>query len=285
MKKGTIMFMSLCFLLIFSQACEKKTAVIKENGGGPVLAKVNDTEITLSDFNERLKEYPSIAHGGTVDLETKKGFLDNLIVRELLYQEAIHNGLDKEKATAVLLEEMKKRILVDRFFKKELEENVKVTGEDVKKFYDEHPDEAKTPMEIRARHILLKTHEDAEMVKKRLKTGSKFEDLAKTYSIDPGSKTKGGDLGFFPAGAMVPEFDAAALKLNTGETSDIVETRFGFHVIKVVEKREGKQKSFDEAKDELEQKLIKKKRKEKFDNLVAGLKSKAKINIKEDLLK
>ena len=136
MKKGSIMFMSLCFLLIFSQACEKKTAVIKENGGGPVLAKVNDTEITLSDFNERLKEYPSIAHGGTVDLETKKGFLDNLIVRELLYQEAIHNGLDKEKETAVLLEEMKKRILVDRFFKKELEENAyKQAVRQVKAFF------------------------------------------------------------------------------------------------------------------------------------------------------
>ncbi len=269
---------------IFSVSCKQKEAA-KESSSGPILAKINNTEITLSDFNNRLKEYPSVAHGGTLDLETKKGFLDNLIVRELLYQESLRTGLDKEKETADLLEEMKKRILVERFFKKELEENLKTTEEELKKYYDEHPEEAKAPVETRASHILLKSREEADTVQKKLKAGSKFEDLAKTHSIDTGSKVRGGDLGFFHSGVMVPEFEEAALKLKKGETSGIVETRFGFHIIKVTDKKTGKEKSFDESKMELEQKLIKKKKKEKFDSLVAGLKSKASITIKEDLLK
>ncbi len=269
---------------IFSVSCKQKEGT-KESSGGQVLAKINNTEITLSDFNERLKEYPSVAHGGTLDLETKKGFLDNLIVRELLYQESLRTGLDKEKETAAILEEMKKRILVEKLFKKELEEKIKITEEEIKKYYDEHPEEAKAPFETRASHILLKSREEADMVQKKLKAGSKFEDLAKTHSIDTGSKIRGGDLGFFRSGVMVPEFEEAALKLKKGEIGDVLETRFGFHIIKVTDKREGKSKTYDEAKMELEQSLLKKKKKEKFDNLVAGLKSKASITIKEDLLK
>lgn len=282
-----LMFLSVALvsaITVSSISCKQKEA-IKEGSSGPVLAKINNTEITLSDFNERLKEYPSVAHGGTLDIETKKGFLDNLIVRELLYQEALKTGLDKEKETAEMLEEMKKRILVEKFFKKELDENMKISDEELKKYYEEHPDEAKAPVEVRASHILLKTREEAEAVLKKLKAGSKFEDLAKSSSIDTGSKVRGGDLGFFHKGVMVPEFEDAALKLQKGETSGIVETRFGFHIIKLTDKRTGKEKSFDEAKVELEQNLLKKKKKEKFDSLVSGLKSKASITIKEDLLK
>ncbi len=282
-----LMFLSVALvsaITLSSVSCKQKEGV-KGGSSGPVLAKINDTEITLDDFNERLKEYPSVAHGGTVDIETKKGFLDNLIVRELLYQESIRTGLDKEKETADILEEMKKRILVEKFFKKELEENIKISEEELRKYYDEHPDEAKAPVEVRASHILLKTREEAESALKKLKAGSKFEELAKTSSIDTGSKVRGGDLGFFHSGVMVPEFEEAALKLKKGETSGIVETRFGFHIIKITDKRTGKEKSFDEAKMELEQNILKKKKKEKFDSLVAGLKSKASITIKEDLLK
>ena len=283
-----LMFLSVVMvsaMAVSSISCNnKKEAAVKGGDSGPVLAKINNTEITLSDFNERLKEYPSVAHGGTLDIETKKGFLDNLIVRELLYQEAVKSGLDKEKETAEILEEMKKRILVEKFFKKELEENIKISEEELKKYYDEHPEEAKAPVEVKASHILLKTREEAESVLKKLKAGSKFEDIAKTSSIDTGSKDRGGDLGYFHSGVMVPEFEDTALKLQKGETSGIVETRFGFHIIKLTDKRAGKAKSFDEAKVELEQNLIKKKKKEKFDSLVAGLKSKASITIKEELL-
>lgn len=282
-----LMFLSVALvsaMAVTSISCKQKEAV-KGSSSGPVLAKINNTEITLDDFNERLKEYPSVAHGGTLDLETKKGFLDNLIIRELLYQESIRTGLDKEKETAQILEEMKKRILVDTFFKKELEENIKISDEELKKYYDDHPEEAKAPVEVRASHILLKTREEAESVLQKLKAGSKFEELAKSSSIDTGSKVRGGDLGFFRSGMMVPEFEDVALKLQKGETSSIVETRFGFHIIKVTDKRTGKERSFNEAKAELEQNLLKKKKKEKFDSLVAGLKSKASITIKEDLLK
>lgn len=285
--KKRLMFLSVALVSAMTltlTSCSQKEAA-KGGSSGPVLAKINNTEITLADFNERLKEYPSVAHGGTLDIETKKGFLDNLIVRELLYQESIKKGLDKDKETAEILEEMRKRILVEKFFKKELEENITISEEELKKYYDEHPDEAKAPVEVRASHILLKTREEAESVLAKLKAGSKFEDLAKTSSIDTGSKVRGGDLGYFQSGAMVPEFEDAALKLQKGETSGLVETRFGFHIIKVTDKRTGKEKSFDEAKVELEQNLLKKKKKEKFDNLVAGLKSKASITIKEDLLK
>src|SRR3990170_4964031 len=287
MMNKRLMFLSVVLvsaMTLTTTSCSQKEAA-KGGSSGPVLAKINNTEITMADFNERLKEYPSVAHGGDLDIETKKGFLDNLIVRELLYQEAISKGLDKDKETAEILEEMRKRILVEKFFKKELEEEIKISEEELKKYYDEHPEEGKAPVEFKASHILLKTREEAESVLKKLKAGSKFEELAKTSYIDTGSKVRGGDLGFFHSGVMVPEFEDAALKLKKGEIGDVLETRFGFHIIKVTDKREGKSKTYDEAKMELEQSLLKKKKKEKFDNLVAGLKSKASITIKEDLLK
>lgn len=284
MKRYFIAALLICSLMLLTMACKQK-GEIKTGGGEPVVARINDKEITLSEFNDRLKEFPSLAHTEGIDIETKKGFLDNLIVRELLYQEALRSGIDKEKDTASFIEEMKKRVVVDKFFKKEVDDKVSVKEDEVKKFYNEHPEEAKSPDEVRASHILLKTREDAEMVKKKIKEGVKFEDIAKKYSIDHGSREKGGDLGFFSQGMMVPEFDKAAFKLKAGEVSDIVETRFGFHIIKVLGKREGRQKGFDESNKEIEKKLIAQKRKERFDTLVAELKSKAKITINEDILK
>lgn len=283
MKKGFLSSLLLCCLIVSSLACNKKEET-KSAVNGPVVAKINDKEITMSYFTERIKDYPSLAHGGPMDEEAKKGFLDNLIVRELLIQEAIHNGIDKEKDTAAFIEEMKKRILVDKVFKKEVDGKVSVTEDDIKKFYNEHPDEVKNPDEIRANHILLKTREEAEMVRKKIKDGTKFEEAAKKYSIDTGSKNSGGDLGFFSRGMMVPEFDEAAFKLNVGEVSDIVQSQFGFHIIKVLEKRPGKQKSFDESKQEVEKKLLSARRKERFDTYVAELKTKAKITINNDIL-
>lgn len=286
MKKVFFVVLSFFFLTITSASCKEKGETnTSSKSSGPVLAKINDKEITLTEFNDRIKEVPQLAHTESLSIETKKGLLDNLVVRELLYQDALRGGIDKEKDTAFLIEEMKMRVVVDRYFKKEIDDKVKVTEDDVKTFYKENPDEAKTKEEVRASHILLKTKEEAEMVKKKLKEGLKFEDLAKKHSLDHVSKETGGDLGFFSKGMMVPEFEEVAFKLKVGEVSEIVQTRFGFHIIKVKERKEGKIKNYEEVKKDLENSLLNKKRKERFDTLVAELKSKAKININEDLLK
>lgn len=287
MRKKIFVYVVACSLLFISTACEKGEKTSKSGGGGSdtVVAKINNEKITLSDFNERLKEVPQLAHGGDVDLQTKKGFLDNLIVRELLYQEALKSGIDKDKETAKFIEEMKKRVVVERFFKKEIDEKAKVSEEDLKKYYNENPEEAKNPVDVRVAHILVKSREEADMIKNKIKSGAKFEDMAKAYSIDHGSKVKGGDLGFFSKGMMVPEFEDAAFKLKKGEVSDLVQTRYGFHIIKLIDKKEGKARGFDEVKKDLENKLINKRRKDSFDSMVAGLKSKAKITINEELLK
>ncbi|MDD5433884.1 MAG: SurA N-terminal domain-containing protein, partial [Nitrospira sp.] len=182
MRKKIFVGVIACSLLLISSACEKGEKT-KATGGGnekdAIIARINNEKITLSEFNERLKDYPALAHaGGNIDLQTKKGFLDNLVVRELLYQDAVKSGLDKEKETASFIEEMKKRVVVERFFKKEVDEKVKVSEEDIKKYYNEHPEEARNPVDVRAAHILVKTKEEADMVKGKLKAGAKFEDMA-----------------------------------------------------------------------------------------------------------
>src|SRR3972149_10022650 len=284
MRKDFLLRVLCCLLLLLSVTACKQKEEARKTTGGPIVAKINDKEITLSEFTERIKEYPALAHSGEMTEETKKGFLDNLIVRELIFQEALRLGIDKDKETIDFIEEMKKRVLVDRFFKKEVDQKVQVSEEETKKFFDENLEETKNPDEVRASHILLKTREEAEMVLKKVKQGAKFEDLAKKFSTDPGSKDTGGDLGFFSQGMMVPEFDSVAFKLKVGEVSDIVQSRFGFHIIKLLEKKEGKQKSVEESKPEIEKKLLGQKRKDKFDTLVADLKAKAKISINNDLL-
>lgn len=286
MTKSLVRGFFLCSLFLLALSCKQQGEIKSsgEPGEAPAVAKINGEEITLSEFNDLLKEYPSMAHGGALTPEAKKGLLENLIVRELFFQEAQRSGIDKEKDTVKVFEEMKKRVLIDRFFKKEVDEKVGVTDEEARKFYDEHPEETKKPEEVHALHILLKSREEAETVKKKIKEGSKFEDLAKKFSIDPGSKDSGGDLGFFSRGVMVPEFEQASFGLKEGEVSDIVQTRFGFHIIKVLEKREGGQRSFDEARNEIEKSLLSTKRKERFDALVADLKAKATIVINEDIL-
>lgn len=143
-------------------------------------------------------------------------------------------------------------------------ENVEITEEQITADYEENLSSKYTqPHEVHARHILVRVPRDAddatratargkvEDLKKKIDGGADFGTLAKETSEDPGSKEKGGDLGFFPRGRMVAEFDEAAFSLKPGEVSEVVETPFGFHVIKVEEVREERQKPIEEVREEI----------------------------------
>jgi len=169
---------------------------------------------------------------------------------------------------------------------------INVTEDDAKKYYSEKPKEFKRPEQVRASHILIKPDTaaagtDSEEAKakakakaqhllKQIKEGADFAALAKANSGCP-SAPKGGDLGFFPKGQMAKPFEEAAFKLKVGQVSDIVETQYGYHIIKVTDRRGARVETFEQARDRIIRKLIQKKQAKLADEYIELLKAKAKI--------
>ena len=136
----------------------------------------------------------------------------------------------------------------------------------------------------RASHILVADEKEARDLLDGLAKGARFEDLAKAHSIDA-TASRGGDVGFFRAGQLVPDFENACLKLNVGQTSDIVRTQFGYHIIKLTDKKPESQQSFEEARPMIENDLRISKRSELFGKLVTDLKNKYRVNVEGDAMK
>jgi peptidyl-prolyl cis-trans isomerase D len=138
-----------------------------------------------------------------------------------------------------------------------------VTPQDVQRYYEDNERQYTTPEQVKASHILLKTEgKDDAAVKKqaeellaKVKGGADFADLATKFSEDEGSRAKGGDLGFFPQGQMVPEFDKVAFSLPPGQISDLVKSQFGYHIIKVIEKKPASKRTLDEVRAQIEDQL------------------------------
>ncbi len=179
---------------------------------------------------------------------------------------------------------------IEALLQAEVAPKVQVTAADIDAFYKANPDQFKQPESVRASHILIRPTADTPEAKKQAqakaaqvlkdaKAGKDFAALAKANSSDPGSAPQGGDLGFFPRGQMVPEFDQAAFSLAPGGMSGLVETQFGYHIIKVVEKKPERVVPLDEVKTQLEQFLQARQREEKTTVFIDSLKGKNKVEI------
>jgi len=172
---------------------------------------------------------------------------------------------------------------------------INITEEDAKKYYDENPTRFEAKEQVRASHILIKpdcndtdpndvkakakdqAKAKAQDLLEQIKDGADFAALAKSNSADPGSAVNGGDLGFFGKGRMVPPFDKAAFELEVGKVSDIVETQFGYHIIKVTNRREASTTSFEQARDNIIRQLTQKKQSEFAKKYIDSLKVEADI--------
>ena len=151
----------------------------------------------------------------------------------------------------------RRRALRDLYFEKTIKASVK--DDDAKKFYDDQVKALKPEEEVNARHILVKDEVKAKEIAEKLAKGGDFAALAKENSEDPGSKDNGGDLGYFGKGQMVPEFEAAAFALEKGKISAPIKSNFGFHIIKLEDKRMRQPPPFDGLKDRITNTLLQKK--------------------------
>ncbi|MDI6705074.1 MAG: SurA N-terminal domain-containing protein [Bacillota bacterium] len=281
------------------------------------VAKVNGQIITKEEFNQKFELYKSSyeqQYGKDIwnkDIEGKK-FIDvvkeqvveKLILDRLILEAADKQGIavtqeevsdeiasikeyfeDEQKYLDFLTsqgmteeqfaDQVKKDLIITKYRDK-LVEDVTVSEKEVEDYYNENIKEFKKDR-VKASHILLDTKEDAEKILERLKNGEDFSDLAEQYSVDPSAKSNKGDLGYFGYGDMVKPFEEAAFALEKGEISGIVETQFGYHIIKVFDKEIVDPIPFEEAKQEINSKLLYMAMEKEYNKKLAELKENAEI--------
>jgi peptidyl-prolyl cis-trans isomerase C len=215
-------------------------------------AKVNGTVIPAYRIDAAVKS--RVAQGQPDSPEMRKGIRDALINQEVVAQEALKKGLDKQPAIAARIELDRQSVLVNAYFEDYLKKNP-VSDDMLRKEYDRLKPQMPAK-EYRVRHILVDKEDDAKNLIAQIKKGGSFEKLAAEHSNDPGSKGRGGDLEWGPAERYVKPFADAVTKLKKGQMTDApVHTDFGFHVIRVEDERATKMPSFEEAKPQLQQLL------------------------------
>jgi peptidyl-prolyl cis-trans isomerase C len=199
----------------------------------------------------------------------------------------ISQGMSLEQ----LKTEARQRLAISKLIEGEVAPKVSVKPEAVDAFYKENPDKFQQGEQVHASHILITAAKDAdvatkakarakaESLLKQARAGQDFAALAKANSQDPGSAPNGGDLGFFAPGQMVPQFNDVAFALKPGAISDVVETDFGYHIIKVLEKKAGRTVPIDEARGRIQQFLEGQNREKETENFVKSLRSKGKVEV------
>ncbi|WDV44853.1 peptidylprolyl isomerase [Clostridiaceae bacterium M8S5] len=243
-----------------------------------VLAVVEGKEITQKDLDFLLAGIGPQRAMQFNNEEGKKKLLDELINQEMFYLDAKEQGLDQEEAFKMELQHAKENILKQMAIK-QLLDSIEVSDEEVKEYYEANKEQFVSEESVKASHILVKDEEVAKELLAKLKEGSSFEEVAKESSECP-SKAQGGSLGEFTRGKMVPEFEEAAFKLAIGELSDLVKTQFGYHIIKVTDKKEAGTKKFDEVQSQIKNQLLAMKQNKEYLNKTNSLRSKYKFEVK-----
>lgn len=223
------------------------------------IVKFGNQQLMLSEV---LETWKTIFPGGTApdfnnfDENVRQNVLRGMVSEKLIYQEAMKAGFNKNPEVKKRVAEIEKQVTMQLFIESKAEGSI--TDAQLKAAYDDMTKNAGNTEELKARHILVKTEDEAKAVAAALKKGEKFEKLAKEKSSDKGSAEQGGDLGWFTKEKMIPEFANAAYALKKGEVSAPVKSGFGWHVIKLDDRRKMEPPSFEEAKEELKHELTEK---------------------------
>ncbi|MBL0687285.1 MAG: peptidylprolyl isomerase [Sulfurospirillum sp.] len=257
--------------------------VMSVNLNAKVYATVNDVKITDEDIENLLRVMPGAKYD-TLQPEQQKKIIDQAIDRQLLAKEALNLGIDKDDDYKKTLESLKSDLVIQIWMKR-LFEDVKVSQEDQKAYFDENSEKFVKPETIKARHIIMDDEKAAKAIIKELDSlkgealTSKFIELAKTKSTGP-SGANGGDLGWFNKKQMVEAFSKAAFGQKKGEfTKTPVKTQFGYHIILTEDKKVEEKIKFSDVKEQIEKDLKMKKFSDDVIKQVESLRKKAKIVI------
>lgn len=307
--------------ILVSVALVASLALVAGCSDKDTAAKVNGDKITVAELDkqvEQLKEqYPQMFEGADGEgrlLDYKQRLLDNLINQKLLEQaakekkiEITDEEIDKQikqlragfkddaqfqaalKSAGMTLDSLKKQVreqLLTQRIIESLAKDANIAESEMKAYYDKNKAQFEQKAAKRASHILFKPEDktEAEGVLKQVQDGGNFGELAKKYSVDTATASKGGDMGW-PSAAPIAEIEAALAKLNKGETSGLVKTAYGWHIIRVTDTRKASQQTYDQVKEQIKQILIQQNRADAYQKFLDELRKKAKIEILLEELK
>lgn len=261
---------------------------------GPVLAKVGGEIITVDEFEIELTSLPEYTQKRMKTTEQKKKHLEKMIDETLLLQEAEKRKLDQDEEIQAKVDRYKNRLITEKLYREIASERSKVGDEEIQTYYQEHKDRFQQKERIRASQILIllppnaspeketEANQKAQEALKRIKAGEDFAVLAKEYSEGPAA-SRGGDLGYFSRGRMVPEFEEIAFSLkDVGDESDLVRTKFGFHIIELTGREPAQELSLEEVKDRIVRQLESARRREVRQSLAEELREQANVEIREE---
>lgn len=257
--------------LALALALTAAPAIAAEQNGNGGSIKVNGATIPAYRIDAAIKS--RVSQGQQDSPEMRKGIRDALINQEIVAQEAVKRGIDKQGPVAARIELDRQSVLVNAYFEDMLRKNP-VTDDMLKKEYERLKPQLPAK-EYHVRHILVDKEDEAKNLIAQIKKGASFEKLAAEHSNDPGSKGRGGDLDWAPAERYVKPFADTVVKMKKGQMTDTpVHTDFGYHVIRLEDERATKVPSFEEAKPQLQQIV----QNQVVQKAIADLRAKAKVD-------
>lgn len=241
--------------------------------GGDVVAQVGEAQLLAADLERLLP--PEIRDGITGP--EVRDVVDRWVRTEVLYQAALQKGIDKDATVASRLRDLQRELLADELLQRELATRVRLDNEEIHAYYRSHAPEY--TQEVQIKHILLNTREEAEEILLQLNAGAVFETLAQQHSVDM-TAARGGELGFLNKDAMNPAFRPYVFDMEIGEFVGPIVSSFGFHVVKVVARRDAREPvSFDAARDEIMHALLLEKQQAAQAELLAELGAKTGVRV------
>ncbi len=259
-------------LLVALSACERHEPGMSRSGAGPAVARVNGDLLRQSDFAAMLPE----DYERVLTLQERRSYLDRWIATKLLYDEALRRKLVVTRDIEAQLNQYKKDLVADLLVQEVIRENAVVTDAEVRAYYNAHL--AEYTLEYRVSHILVNSLEDIAVVREKLKKRT-FSWVERRHSVDRHTGV-GGDLGFLSKGNMIPEFEAIVFDMEVGQVSDVIESEFGYHLIKLTDVRDARGKlEYEDASAEIYRTLLLAKRAAVYDGLIAELFERADIEL------